>query len=71
MVSTFIDRLTGCHTNGVERTWKPLKQHFRERQKVNLDRFDATLQAWLYRYNMERSGMRQDRIIDALIDCFH
>ena len=53
------------------RTWKPLKKHFRQKFMVPLDRFDATLQAWLYQYNMKRSGMRQDRIIDALIDCFH
>ena len=71
MVSEFKDPVTRCHTNGVERAWKPLKEHWRQKKKVPLHRFDATLQAWLYQYNMRRSGMRYDRIIDAIIHCFH
>ena len=42
---------------------------FSGRKIVTLERFDATLQAWLYRYNMQRQGMRQDRVYDAIIDC--
>ena len=64
-----MDPVTRCHTNGVERTWRPMKRHFRGRKTVTLERFDATLQAWLYRYNMQRQGMRQDRVYDAIIDC--
>ena len=32
MVSTFVDRVTGCHTNGVERAWRPLKAHWRQKK---------------------------------------
>ena len=55
----------------VERTWKPLKAHFRAKESVGLKQFDQVLQAWLYRYNMERAGMRFDQIVDTLVDCFH
>ena len=48
-----------------------MKAHFRAKESVGLKQFDQVLQAWLYRYNMERAGMRFHQIVDTLVDCFH
>ena len=78
-LSNFVCPLTGAHTNGVERTWRPMKRYFsidfpenspwccvlrmfRNARSVSLEQFDSYLYSWLFRYNLERSGMRDDQI---------
>ena len=43
--------------------------NFRTFHHVTLEQFDVYLHAWLYVYNMERRGVRFDKIYDAIDAC--
>ena len=65
--SNFVCPITGAHTNGVERTWRPLKAEVRKVGYVGLTSFDVFLHGWRYKYQLQRSGMSFDRIHDTLV----
>ena len=42
---------------------------FKNARRVTLSSFDSYLYAWLFRYNLERSGMRDDQVYDEIDQC--
>ena len=68
-LSNFVCPMTGAHTNGIERTWRPLKEEIRAGHHVSLDVFDVYLHCWRYKYQLHRDGMTFDRIYDNIIEC--
>ena len=62
-------QITGAHTNGIERQWRPLKEDFRRGHHVTLGKFDRHLHCWRYRHQLHMDGMRFDRIYDDIVQC--
>ena len=46
-----------------------LLRMFRNARRVTLSSFDSYLYSWLFRYNLERSGMRDDQVYDEIDKC--
>ena len=42
---------------------------FKNARRVTLSSFDSYLYSWLFRYNLERSGMRDDQVYDEIDQC--
>ena len=63
----FVDPVTGEHTNGIERCWRPFKEYVRKFGPIWDDAMDDYLYSWLFRFNRGRAGKSRRQIFDEIL----